>query len=107
MAEITQIVERLNAPPFSRGFTLVSRARCQRVCRPPHPPPPPSHAHAQVTFDEKVSNPVEALQLLNDVFAELDRSHRVDAREEPADVAAGRLVTFLQVLKYPLPSGDL
>jgi hypothetical protein len=35
----------------------------------------PSFSSSQVTFDEK--SPVELLQLLNDVFAELDKSHKV------------------------------
>lgn len=61
-------------------------------------------AAVQVTFDEKASNATELLQLVNDVFAELDRAHRVDVREEPPEAAGQRLVAFLQVLKYPLPA---
>ena len=61
-----------------------------------HPAPPP-----QVSFDEK--SPTELLQLLNDVFAELDKAHRVDVRDEPPEVAAPRMINFLHVIKFPLP----
>lgn len=58
----------------------------------------------QVTFDELSSNPIDLLQLLNDVLAELDaKAHRVRAGEEPAEAAGQRIVGFLNLLKYPLP----
>lgn len=72
--DLQVIVEKLNAAPFNRGLTLVS-------------------------FDEK--SPAELLQLLNDVFAELDKSHKVDVRDEPPELGGPRMVSFLQVLKFP------
>ena len=68
------IVERLNAPPFNRSLSLVSLSEM---------------------------SPSELLQLTNDVFAELDRAHRLDVRDEPPEVGGPRMCTFLQVLKYP------
>jgi len=59
----------------------------------------------QVSFDEKSSSPAELLQLLNDVFAELDaKTHRVSAADEPPEIAGPRILGFLQLLKYPLPA---
>ena len=75
--DIQLIVQALNAPPFSRRLTLVA-------------------------FDDL--SPAELLQLANDVFAELDRAHSVDVRDEPAEQAGPRMVGFLQLLKFPLPA---
>jgi hypothetical protein len=58
----------------------------------------------QVAFDEKMSSPVEAIQLLNDVFAELDKVHKVEARDEAPELAIQRISNFLTVIKYPFPS---
>ncbi len=79
MEDLSLIVEKLNAPPFSRGLSLAS-------------------------FDEL--GPAALLQLTNDVLGELDRAHRVDARDEPAEAASSRLLAFLQVLKYPGTVGE-
>ena len=68
------IVERLNAPPFNKTLSLVALSEM---------------------------SPVELLQLTNDVFAELDRAHRLDVRDEPPEAGGPRMCTFLQVLKYP------
>ena len=68
------MVERLNAPPFSKALSLVALSEM---------------------------SPSELLQLTNDVFAELDRAHRLDVRDEPPEVGGPRMCTFLQVLKYP------
>jgi len=46
---------------------------------------------------------VELLQLLNDVFGELDRAHLVSARDEPPELAGPRIMQFLRLLRYPLP----
>ena len=56
----------------------------------------------QVTFDEK--SPQELLQILNDVCAALDSSHDRDVRDEAPEVTGHRLLTFLSVLKFPLPA---
>lgn len=74
MTDLTGVLSVLNAPPFSRNLTLVS-------------------------LDSL--SPSESLQLLNDVFADLDKAHRVDVRDEPSDVAAARMVNFLSILKFP------
>jgi hypothetical protein len=200
MSELQLIVERLNAPPFSKALTLVrARTRWRRTRAPgrhanTRRPSPVSHPPPQVMFDEK--SPVELLQLLNDVFAELDKAQKVrrggrrrrtrraraqgrqlpqrtwpavpppaqrargwmrtpplqgrcplpytatrgerpgwraipahpapsthrpdfarlphtlyplqaDVRDEPADVAANRMLSFLQLLKFPVPTNDL
>lgn len=59
---------------------------------------------AQVTFDEKVG--VELVQLLSDVFAEMDERHRVDLRDEPPETTADRLFGFLRIIKYNVPAEE-
>lgn len=78
MGDIQQIVERLNAPPFEKGLTLVA-------------------------FDEKAQDPFELLQMLSDVLAELDKTHKVEVRDEPPEVRGHRIYTALALLKYPFP----
>jgi intraflagellar transport protein 81 len=73
MEEIKQIVDRLNEEPFNYGLSLV-------------------------TFDQK--NPLELLQLLNEVFVFLSEDHRVDLREELPEATGVRMTEFLRVLKY-------
>ena len=53
-----------------------------------------------MAFDEK-SN-FELLQILNDVFVEMDSRHDVDLRDEPDEQRAYRMVEFLKLLKYPI-----
>ncbi|TYZ60263.1 hypothetical protein PybrP1_008494 [[Pythium] brassicae (nom. inval.)] len=76
MSELQLIVEQLNQEPFRLGLTLVA-------------------------FDEK-SN-FELLQILNEVFAEIDAKHNVDLRSEADEQRALRYLEFLQLLKFPLP----
>lgn len=77
MSELQLIVEQLNKEPFRLGLTLVA-------------------------FDEK-SN-FELLQLVNEVFIEIDQAkHNVDLRSEADEQRAGRYLEFLQLLKFPLP----
>lgn len=76
MSELQLIVEQLNKEPFRLGLTLVA-------------------------FDEK-SN-FELLQILNEVFAEIDAKHNVDLRSEADEQRAFRYLEFLQLLKFPLP----
>jgi intraflagellar transport protein 81 len=54
-----------------------------------------------VAFDEK-SN-FELLQILNEVFTEIDSKHNVDLRKEADEQRAFRYLEFLQLLKFPLP----
>ncbi|KAJ0394462.1 hypothetical protein P43SY_010320 [Pythium insidiosum] len=76
MSELQLIVEQLNKEPFRLGLTLVA-------------------------FDEK-SN-FELLQILNEVFTEIDSKHNVDLRAEADEARALRYLEFLQLLKFPLP----
>ncbi|DAZ95015.1 TPA: hypothetical protein N0F65_003641 [Lagenidium giganteum] len=76
MSELQLIVEHLNKEPFRLGLTLVA-------------------------FDEK-SN-FELLQILNEVFTEIDQKHNVDLRNEADEQRAFRYLEFLQLLKFPLP----
>ena len=77
MADIQLIVDALNHPPFSMDLTLV-------------------------LFDEKT--PFELLKTLNNVMAHLDKRHNVDIRDESAEQTQARMVDFLRVLKFPLPT---
>lgn len=118
MAEIAEIVDKLNAEPFKKGYTLVSgrgTARHVKEYTNQHSnllglatssrSLASSFVAAQVSFDEKASKPLELLQILNNVLAELDEKlHRVSASEEAPDAAGQRIVSFLQLLKYPLPT---
>ena len=72
-SQLRYIVERLNTPPFSRRYNLVS-------------------------FDSL--GPPALLQVLNDVLAEISPDHRVDLREEPPDQTALRMFSLLRILKY-------
>ncbi|TMW55792.1 hypothetical protein Poli38472_010674 [Pythium oligandrum] len=76
MSELQLIVEQLNKEPFRLGLTLVA-------------------------FDEK-SN-FELLQVLNEVFTEIDSKQNVDLRSEADEARAYRYLEFLQLLKFPLP----
>lgn len=67
------VVAELNKPPFSRGYNLIS-------------------------FDQL--EPIQLLQVLTDVLAEIDSKHKIDVREEAADQTAIRLFGILRVLKY-------
>ena len=71
--QLRYIVERLNAPPFSRRYNLVS-------------------------FDSL--EPLALLQVLNDVLAEISPEHKIDLREEPPDQTALRIFSLLRILKY-------
>ncbi|KAF0715670.1 hypothetical protein AaE_011282 [Aphanomyces astaci] len=76
MSEVQAIVEKLNKDPFNHNFTLVA-------------------------FDEK-SN-FELLQVLNEVFAEMDSRHKIDIRDELDEQRTYRYMETLQLLKYQLP----
>jgi intraflagellar transport protein 81 len=76
--QIRFIVDKLNEPPFSRKFNLVS-------------------------FDALDS--FNLLQALNDVLAEISPEHKIDLREEQPEQTAVRVLTLLRVLKYQ-PKSD-
>ncbi|XP_068230834.1 intraflagellar transport protein 81 homolog [Palaemon carinicauda] len=76
--EIKFIVGELNKPPYNRNYNLI-------------------------TFD--ALQPEQLLQVLNDVFAEIDSKNRLDIREEEPDQMAVRMLGMLRILKYK-PPGD-
>lgn len=72
--ELREIIGWLNRKPFEYNFTLVS-------------------------FDEL--NPTESLELVNNVFAKLDKKHDVKIKDEGAEKTLERFVEFLRILDYP------
>ncbi|XP_024273072.1 intraflagellar transport protein 81 homolog isoform X2 [Oncorhynchus tshawytscha] len=70
------IVEHLNKDPFKKNFNLI-------------------------TFDSL--EPMQLLQILNDVLAEIDPKQTIDIREEMPDQTAKRMFTLLGMLKYKPP----
>ncbi len=79
VSEIQQIVELLKGPPFHRNDSLVS-------------------------FSSK--SPIELLQILNDIFAQLDQRQAKDIRDEDQSAMAARMLEFLVVLGYKV-EGDM
>ena len=74
-AEIKQIVDGLNRPPFMQHLSMVE-------------------------FDDKA--PLELLELVNRVFAHLDKVHEsVDLQKETQEKTEERICGFLKVLGYP------
>lgn len=79
--QIKFIVQELNKEPFNRKLNLIS-------------------------FDSLKSE--HLLQVLNDVFAEIDLRVKVDVREEDPEQLAVKMLGFLRILKYkPPPDVDL
>ncbi|XP_071778342.1 intraflagellar transport protein 81 homolog [Centroberyx gerrardi] len=70
------IVEQLNKAPFKKNFNLI-------------------------TFDSL--EPMQLLQILNDVLAEIDPKQAIDIREEMPEQTAKRMFTLLGMLKYKPP----
>ncbi|XP_072921718.1 intraflagellar transport protein 81 homolog [Hemitrygon akajei] len=77
--QIKFIVEQLNKEPFKKNFNLI-------------------------TFDSL--EPLQLLQVLNEVLAEIDPKHNIDIREEAPDQTAKRMFSLLGILKYK-PPGNL
>lgn len=74
MAEqVKTIIEVLAKPPFSKNFNIIS-------------------------FDNL--EPLQLLQVLNDVFTYIDPTNKIDLREESPEDMAHRMLKFLSVLKY-------
>lgn len=73
------IVDNLNEKPFSRNYNLIS-------------------------FDSL--NHLTLLQILNDVFAEINPQHKLDIREEDPETMVVRMLTFLRILKYKPTTGS-
>ncbi|MBN3309343.1 intraflagellar transport protein 81 homolog [Amia ocellicauda] len=74
--QIKAIVEHLNKEPFKKNFNLI-------------------------TFDSL--EPMQLLQLLNDVLATIDPKQDIDIREEMPDQMARRMFSLLGMLKYKPP----
>nr|CCA19459.1 Intraflagellar Transport Protein 81 putative [Albugo laibachii Nc14] len=79
MSELQFIVDHLKKDPFKLDLSLVG-------------------------FDEK--NNFELLQILNTVFVQIDSKHAVDLRVETDHDRTARMLEFLQLLRYPLPSSS-
>ena len=74
MAEdLRYIVEALNREPFKKSYTVI-------------------------TFDSL--DPLNLLQLVNDVLSEIDPDQRIDLREEPPEQTAIRMLSVLRLLNY-------
>ncbi|XP_029016957.1 intraflagellar transport protein 81 homolog [Betta splendens] len=73
------IVEQLNKDPFKKNFNLI-------------------------TFDSL--EPMQLLQILNDVLAEIDPKQTIDIREEMPEQTVKRICALLGMLKYK-PPGNL
>ncbi|XP_040010511.1 intraflagellar transport protein 81 homolog isoform X2 [Xiphias gladius] len=73
------IVEQLNKDPFKKNFNLI-------------------------TFDSL--EPMQLLQILNDVLAEIDPKQAIDIREEMPEQTVKRICSLLGMLKYR-PPGNL
>ncbi|KAL0610799.1 Intraflagellar transport protein 81-like protein [Plecturocebus cupreus] len=76
--QIKFIVDSLNKEPFRKSYNLI-------------------------TFDSL--EPVQLLQVLSDVLAEIDPKQLVDIREEMPEQTAKRMLNLLGILKYK-PSGN-
>ncbi|ESN96098.1 hypothetical protein HELRODRAFT_67906 [Helobdella robusta] len=73
------IVSELNKPPFNRNFSLIS-------------------------FDSLEE--LSLLQLLTDIFAEIEPSQKLDVRDETPDATAIRIFQMLRIFKYKIPAND-
>ncbi|XP_033618339.1 intraflagellar transport protein 81 homolog isoform X3 [Fukomys damarensis] len=74
--QIKFIVDNLNKEPFKKNYNLI-------------------------TFDSL--DPMQLLQVLNDVLAEIDPKQVVDIREEMPEQTAKRMFSLLGILKYKPP----
>ncbi|XP_053757981.1 intraflagellar transport protein 81 homolog isoform X3 [Panthera pardus] len=74
--QIKFIVDNLNKEPFRKNYNLI-------------------------TFDSL--EPMQLLQILNDVLAEIDPKQVVDIREEMPEHTAKRMLSLLGILKYKPP----
>ncbi|KAB5567243.1 hypothetical protein PHYPO_G00230570 [Pangasianodon hypophthalmus] len=76
--QLKLIVEQLNREPFKKNLNLI-------------------------TFDSL--EPLQLLQVLNDVLAEIDSKQAFDIREEMPEQTVKRMFTLLGMLKYKPPGG--
>ncbi|RDD46608.1 Intraflagellar transport protein 81-like protein [Trichoplax sp. H2] len=57
-----------------------------------------------ITFDDQ--SPIQLLQVLSDVFAEISGQGKVDLRNEEPGATVNRMMSLLRVLKYKFPNPD-
>lgn len=74
------IVGELNKEPYNRNYNLI-------------------------TFDAIGSE--QLLQILNDVFGEIDATNKLDVREEEPEQMAVRMLGMLRILKYKPPDDNM
>ncbi|KAF3696167.1 Intraflagellar transport protein 81 -like protein [Channa argus] len=77
--QLKLIVEQLNKDPFRKNFNLI-------------------------TFDSL--EPMQLLQILNDVLAEIDPKQNIDIREEMPEQTVKRMCALLGLLKYKPPGSQ-
>ena len=58
------------------------------------------YRYRQVSFDEK--SPADLLQVLNEIFSAID-PQQTSEQDEPDDAGTTRLLSFLVMLKFPIP----
>ncbi|KAK2156371.1 hypothetical protein LSH36_215g03007 [Paralvinella palmiformis] len=75
--QLKYIVQELNKPPFNRNYNLISIDSLE---------------------------PLQLLQVLTDVLAEVDPKQRIDVREEAPEQTAIRIFSSLRILKYKPPT---
>ncbi|XP_047498855.1 intraflagellar transport protein 81 homolog [Penaeus chinensis] len=78
--DIRYIVGELNKEPYNRNYNLIS-------------------------FDSLQAE--QLIQVLNDVFAEIDSKNRLDIREEEPEQMAIRMLGMLRILKYKPPDDNM
>lgn len=54
-----------------------------------------------MTFDEK--SPADLMQTFNEIFSAIDPQQTPD-QDEPEDAATARMLSFLVMLKFPIPA---
>lgn len=83
---------------------LLAYADKQKVKTIKKNPPRQHNTHecclSQVTFDEK--SPADLLQQLNEIFVAID-PQQTSEHDEPGDAGTTRMMSFLVMLKFPLP----
>ncbi|RZF48192.1 hypothetical protein LSTR_LSTR006159 [Laodelphax striatellus] len=79
MSDLKYIVSELNQTPFNKNYNLIS-------------------------FDSLSAE--DLLQVITDVFAEIDENNKIDVRTEEPEQTTVRLLTMLRILKYN-PGSDM
>ncbi|CAD5114753.1 DgyrCDS3793 [Dimorphilus gyrociliatus] len=77
--KLKYIISQLSQPPFKKTYNMISFNNLE---------------------------PLQLLQVVSDVLAEIDSQHNVDIREEAAEDTAIRIFNFLKIMKYRHPGGE-